>query len=104
MSRQNVAPIAPVRGRATTQTTVAVALADTALLPENLERKSLIVQNTGGNNIWVSLSGAAATLGTNGEVKLLPDGSLLLDAVVTTGAVQAIADGGASQASGIEVT
>lgn len=75
--------------RAFSQSSVAVGAASVQVAAANSARAMLLIQNTstGGQDIYLSFSGAATTAG----IKLTPGASVLLDAATPSGAVNAIA-------------
>jgi len=79
-----------VAGAPTTDTDVSVTTSDTALLSANANRRLVIIVNTGSSHIRVRF-GATATTGTGVQLRS-NGGSMILDNVVPTTSVNAIAE------------
>lgn len=78
-------------GSSYSQDVATVTTASAELLPQNNDRRTLIIQNNSASgSVYVRLDGAAATA-ANG-LKIAPGGSLVLDSNAPTGQVNAIGD------------
>ena len=90
-SRTYTSIVEPVRV-SNTDTTVSVLVTSTTVLAENAKRNLLILKNLDGTNpVYVSLDGDAAD---TDDMELKAGEGIVLDAVVPTKEIRAIATGG----------
>lgn len=79
-------------------TTVTATVTSATLIARNLQRKALLIQNTGGVNVGICPSGGAAVIGGADTITLVPNGSFEANAqgAVPVNAFTVIAASGTS--------
>lgn len=89
--------IIQISGVPTADTDVSVGAASTALIAANLNRKLVLIVNTGAGNIRVRF-GATATVGTGIQLRA-NGGSLVLDNILPVVVINAISESGTNAVS-----